>query len=171
MPRFATLTDLHHYVSDHVGPLADHEPYRDEIVAEVSRRIRSTALECDLEWGDDWDEALAEAFGPDNWIQVLGEVCEEIASDYVQQIDISLSREDVQNLSQGRVCDEIVILALQMFSAERHPNAEISVRISPHLVESWACVDGCERTGAKLIQAFIDAQRPTNDAVMPEDDE
>lgn len=171
MPSFTTLTDLKNYVSDHVGPLGNHELYRDEIVAEVARRIRSTALECDLEWGQDWAEALEHAFGPDNWIQVLGDVCEEISADYVQQIDISLSREDVQNLSQGRVCDEIVILALQMFCAERHPNAEISVRISQTLVESWACVDGCERTGAKLIQAFIDAQRPTNDVVMPEDDE
>ena len=171
MPRFATLTDLKNYVSDHVGPLGNHEPYRDEIVAEVARRIRSTALECDLEWGQDWDEALADAFGPDNWIQVLGEVCEEISADYVQQVDISLSREDVAALGQGRHCSEIVLMCLQMFCCERHPRAEISVRVGPQLVDSWAVVDGCERTGAKLIQAFIDAQDQTDFYVTPEDDE
>lgn len=169
MPRFSTITDLTHYVNDHVGPLADHEFYRLHIVAEIAQRIRSAAFAHDLEWGQDWSAPLEEAFGADNWIDVLGEVCEEISAEYAQRVDVSLSPEDFAEIAAGHSTEE-VILALKMFVMIRYPVAEISVRVGPRFVDSWATVDGCETLGSQLIQAFLEVQHETDDVVQPDDD-
>ena len=169
MPQFSAITDLTHYVNDHVGPLADHEQYRNEIVAEIAQRIRSAAFSHDLEWGQDWSAPLEEAFGADNWIEVLGEVCEEISAEYAQRVDVSLSPEDVATIACGHTTEE-VIFALRMFAMIRHPVAEISVRVGPPFIDSWATVDGCETLGIQLIQAFLEVQHETDDVVQPDDD-
>lgn len=169
MPRFSTIADLTHYVDDHVGPLADHEEYREEIVAEIVHRICAASVAHDLEYGQDWSAPLEEAFGTDNWIEVLGEVCEEISAEYAQRVDVSLSPEDVATIACGHTTEE-VILALRMFAMIRYPVAEISVRVGPPFVDSWAVVDGCETLGSQLIQAFLEVQHETDDVVQPDDD-
>lgn len=170
--RFSTMRDLEYYVSDHVGPLANHEFYRSQIVAEICRRIRAAATAHDLEWGQDWSVPLEEEFGAETWITVLGEVCAEVSADYVQRVEVSLSPEDAAAMAigQGRHSRDAVVTALQVFALERHPLAEISVRIGPRFAASYACVDGCEELGADLLRAFLSAQDTSGDVVMPEGD-